>query len=78
MVTSSTTNPLRGEIWQVDHDPTRGSEIKKSRPVIVMSSDVLRSLPLRVVVAVERFSKKLGTLSVSQWLLPFLDFVLAL
>ncbi len=30
---------LRGEIWQVDLDPVRGSEANKQRPVVIISSD---------------------------------------
>src|ERR1700727_2676028 len=34
-------NLLRGEIWWVDLDPTRGSEINKKRPCVVLSADVI-------------------------------------
>ena len=30
---------LRGEIWQVDLDPVRGSEADKQRPAVVVSND---------------------------------------
>jgi mRNA interferase MazF len=30
---------LRGEIWQVDFDPARGSEASNSRPAVVVSND---------------------------------------
>jgi mRNA interferase MazF len=30
---------LRGEIWQVDLDPVRGSEANKRRPAVVVSND---------------------------------------
>ena len=30
---------LRGEIWQVDLDPVRGSEANKARPAVVVSND---------------------------------------
>lgn len=30
---------LRGEIWQVDLDPVRGSEANKLRPAVVVSND---------------------------------------
>ena len=30
---------LRGEIWQVDLDPVRGSEADKRRPAVVVSND---------------------------------------
>ncbi len=45
-------NPKRGEIWQVDFDPTRGREIQKQRPAIVISSDALGRLPLKLVVPI--------------------------
>ena len=32
--------PRRGEIWLVRLDPTVGSEIKKTRPALVISNDV--------------------------------------
>jgi mRNA interferase MazF len=30
---------LRGDIWQVDLDPVRGSEASKQRPAVVVSND---------------------------------------
>ena len=30
---------LRGEIWQVDFDPTQGSEANKQRPAVIVSND---------------------------------------
>ena len=30
---------LRGEIWQVDLDPARGSEANKRRPAVIVSND---------------------------------------
>ena len=43
-------HPRRGEIWWVALDPTRGSEINKTRPCVVLSSDRLGRIPLRTVV----------------------------
>ena len=43
-------NPKRGEIWQVDLDPTVGSEMQKSRPCVVINADGIGRLPLRLVV----------------------------
>lgn len=40
----------RSEIWQVSFDPTIGSEIRKTRPAIVLSSDDLGLLPVKIVV----------------------------
>ena len=40
----------RGEIWLVNLDPTMGSEIKKTRPAVIISSDLVGILPLKVIV----------------------------
>ncbi len=40
----------RNEIWLINLDPTIGAEIKKTRPVVIMSSNSIGKLPLRVVV----------------------------
>ena len=40
----------RGEIWLVNFDPTIGSEIKKTRPAIVVSSQPFNRLRRTVVV----------------------------
>ena len=35
-------NPKRGEIWWVNLNPTRGREIKKHRPCVIVSARKLR------------------------------------
>lgn len=40
----------RGEVWQVSFDPSIAAEIRKTRPAVIISSDALGVLPLRVVV----------------------------
>jgi mRNA interferase MazF len=45
-----TINPKRGEIWQVNLEPTIGQEIKKKRPVVVISSDLYNLIALRIVI----------------------------
>lgn len=40
----------RGEIWLVNLDPTIGSEIRKTRPAVIISSDLMGILPLKVIV----------------------------
>jgi mRNA interferase MazF len=40
----------RGEIWLVNLDPTIGSEIRKTRPAVILSSDLVGILPLKVIV----------------------------
>ncbi|NUO81296.1 type II toxin-antitoxin system PemK/MazF family toxin [candidate division KSB1 bacterium] len=42
-------NINRGEIWQVNLDPTIGAEIRKTRPVVVVSSDAVGVLPIKLV-----------------------------
>ena len=42
-------NIQRGEIWLVNLDPTIGAEIRKTRPVVVVSSDAIGALPIRLV-----------------------------
>jgi mRNA interferase MazF len=41
----------RGEVWWVDLDPTRGSEIRKTRPAVIVSVDALNRARRTVVVA---------------------------
>jgi mRNA interferase MazF len=43
-------NLLRGEIWWVGPNPTRGSEIDKKRPCVVLSVDVINQRRRTVVV----------------------------
>ncbi|KUO60438.1 PemK family transcriptional regulator [bacterium BRH_c32] len=48
----------RGEIWRVNLDPTIGSEIKKSRPVIVISSNLIGKLPIKIIVPLTSWDSK--------------------
>ena len=45
-----TKEPKRGEIWLINLDPTIGSEIQKTRPSVIVSSDFVGKLPLKLVV----------------------------
>ena len=40
----------RGEIWLVNLDPTIGSEIRKTRPAVIISSDLVGILPVKIIV----------------------------
>lgn len=42
----------RGEIWNVDFQPTKGVEISKIRPAIVMNESTVGRLPLAFVVPI--------------------------
>lgn len=47
-----TNSPKRGEIWLVNLEPTIGAEIQKTRPTIIISSDVIGKLPLKLIVPI--------------------------
>ena len=48
----STKEILRGEIYFVDLNPTKGREQAGQRPVLVLSIDAINKLPLVVTVVV--------------------------
>lgn len=53
--TLSNTNPIkpcRGEVWDVNLDPTVSSEIQKVCPVVVISSDSIGCLPIRLILPI--------------------------
>jgi len=35
----TTDEPLRGEVWWIDFEPSKGGEIRKTRPAVVVSND---------------------------------------
>ena len=39
----------RGEIWRVNFDPTIGAEIKKIRPAVVISTNSIGRLPIKLI-----------------------------
>lgn len=49
---SSINPPQRGEVWIVNFDPSVGAEIKKTRPAVVISSDAVGRLPIKLVAPV--------------------------
>jgi len=49
---NSPSLPLRGEIWLVNFDPTIGAEIRKTRPAVVVSSDGMGRLPIKLVAPI--------------------------
>lgn len=52
MSSDSFTTPKRGEVWLINFDPTVGAEIKKSRPAVIISSDGVGRLPIKLVAPV--------------------------
>lgn len=53
-------DPKRGEVWQVDFNPSVGSEIAKDRPAVVISSDAMGILPVKLVVPLTEWQDKFG------------------
>ncbi len=48
----------QGEIWKVDLEPTKGDEIGKARPVIILNSNSIGKLDLKIVAPVTNWSKQ--------------------
>ncbi len=57
----------RGEIWLINLDPTVGAEIQKIRPVIIVSSNAVGVLPLRVVVPLTDWKERYHQ---AAWIVP--------
>lgn len=53
--------PKRGEVWLVNLNPTRGQEIQKTRPAIIISSDLFRTISLRIAIPVTSWQAKFST-----------------
>lgn len=45
-------DPVRGEVWRVNFDPTQGSEMRKVRPAVVINDNRIGRLPLKMVVPI--------------------------
>ena len=41
----------RGDVFWVDFDPSKGTEIKKTRPALICSHDILNDNSSRIIVA---------------------------
>ena len=50
--------PKRGDIWLVDLNPTRGQEIQKTRPVVVISSNLFQPVALKIVIPITSWQDK--------------------
>ncbi|BBZ11530.1 endoribonuclease MazF9 [Mycobacterium branderi] len=63
----------RGEIWQVDFDPARGSEANKHRPAVIVSNDRANATAARLgrgVVTVVPVTSNIAKVYPFQVLLP--------
>ncbi|MGA8165096.1 MAG: type II toxin-antitoxin system PemK/MazF family toxin [Waddliaceae bacterium] len=45
------TNIRRGDIYRVNFDPSKGTEMKKTRPSLICSHDIMNENSSRVIVA---------------------------
>ena len=48
----------QSEIWLIDLDPTKGSELKKIRPAIIVNNDILGKLPLKIIIPITDWKPK--------------------
>ncbi len=55
-MTTQNPTPRRGEIWIVAFDPTVGAEIRKPRPAVVVSSDGVGKLPIKLVAPITEWN----------------------
>ena len=66
----------RGEIWQVDLEPARGSEANKTRPAVIVSNDRANATASRLgrgVITVVPVTSNVGTIYPFQVLLQAPD-----
>lgn len=50
-------NPRRGEVWDIKFDPAIGTEIKKTRPAVVLNSNSIKHLNIRLVAPLTSWKK---------------------
>lgn len=48
----------QGDIYLVNLDPAVGSEIKKSRPCVIINNDAIGILPLKIIAPITDFKEK--------------------
>jgi mRNA interferase MazF len=57
--------PLRGEVWCVEFNPTKGDEIQKLRPAVVISTDSFNPLKTKLVVPLTTWQERFSN---AQWM----------
>ncbi len=60
-------NPQRGEVWLVNLDPVIGSELRKTRPAVIVSRNAIGALPVRIIVPLTSWQERFGG---AAWLVP--------
>lgn len=56
---------IRGEIWLINLDPIIGAEIRKTRPAVIVSTDAIGILPLKVIVPLTDWKERY---SIAPWM----------
>ncbi|MBK9556144.1 MAG: type II toxin-antitoxin system PemK/MazF family toxin [Chitinophagales bacterium] len=56
----------QSEIWLIDLDPTKGAEIQKKRPAIVVNDNRLGKLPLKIIVPITDWKERY---SIAPWMI---------
>jgi len=51
-------SPKRGEIWLVDLNPTRGQELQKTLPAVIISAEIFNPIPLRIIIPITSWQEK--------------------
>ncbi len=60
---TSLPSPLRGEVWMLNFDPTRGHEQAGTRPALILSVDVFNAGPADLVIVLPITSRSKGVRS---------------
>jgi mRNA interferase MazF len=55
----------QSEIWLIDLDPTKGAEIQKKRPAVIVNDDALGKLPLKIIVPITDWKDRY---SIAPWM----------
>jgi mRNA interferase MazF len=50
----------QGEIWQIGLDPAVGAEMKKARPALIINTDALGKLPLKIIAPITDWKEHYG------------------
>jgi len=60
-MSTAKSNPQRGEVWNINFDPSKGAEIKKIRPSVVVNENAIGKLPLRIIVPITEWKEAFET-----------------
>src|SRR5476651_135383 len=55
----------QSDVWLINLDPTVGSEIKKTRPAVIINDDGLGKLPLKIIVPLTDWKEHY---SIAEWM----------